>query len=259
MAEEKTELDEAGILALTAAGDRELREPGTELTPEQLELLVLVDGHSSAGKVMGRVRAASRDKARANLAELIAGGMVRIGAGDTNYIDAGDFFTKRAEGELQAEADARFLRAHGYCVHIARRAGPRAETAPKELTVLVIDDDPDISMLLGKYLKLEGLHTRLAATRTEIEAALSKKPLPDLVLLDVGLNDMDGFHVLATIRRHPRVGKLPVIMLTATATREVALKGIFGGADGHVTKPFQIHALVRAVKAVLGLEYDSKT
>src|SRR5689334_8905812 len=149
MAEQHTELDETGILALTAAGDRELREPGTELTPEQLELLVVIDGHSTAGKVMGRVRAASREQARGNLLELIAGGMVRVGTGDTNYIDAGDFFSKRAEGEQQAEADARFLRAHGYCVHIARRARPRPETAPKELTVLVIDDDPDISMLLG--------------------------------------------------------------------------------------------------------------
>jgi DNA-binding response OmpR family regulator len=47
-------------------------------------------------------------------------------------------------------------------------------------------------------------------------------------------------------------------MLTATATREVALRGILGGADGHVTKPFQIHPLVRAVKAVLGLKYDPR-
>ena len=82
--------------------------------------------------------------------------------------------------------------------------------------------------------------------------------MPDLILLDVGLIDMDGFHVLDRIRTHPRVGKLPVVMLTATATREVALRGILGGADGHVTKPFQIHPLVRAVKAVLGLEYDPR-
>jgi CheY-like chemotaxis protein len=257
VAEEQTELDETGILGLTPDGERELREPGTQLTPQQLELLVLVDGQSTAAGVLRRVSEPNRLKARENLRELLAKGVVRVGGPDTNYIDAGDFFTKSsAEVEAQAEADARFLRNHGYCIHMARRGAPRPATAPKELTVLVIDDDPDISMLLGKYLKLEGLHTRLAATRTEIEAALGKSPLPDLVLLDVGLKDMDGFHVLATIRRHPRVAKLPVIMLTATATREVALKGIFGGADGHVTKPFQIHALVRAVKAVLGLEYD---
>ena len=259
MAEELSELDENGILTLTAQGERDLREPGTERTPEQLELLVLIDGHSTAGKVIRRVREANRGKARANLVELIAQGVVRVGGPDSNYIDAGDFFSRSsADAEAQAEADVQFLRAHGYCINMARQGTPRPETAPKELTVLVIDDDPDISMLLGKYLKLEGLHTRLAATRPEIEAALGKAPPPDLVLLDVGLKDMDGFQVLAAIRRHPRVGKIPVIMLTATATREVALKGIFGGADGHVTKPFRIHALVRAVKAVLGLEYDSQ-
>jgi DNA-binding response OmpR family regulator len=45
-------------------------------------------------------------------------------------------------------------------------------------------------------------------------------------------------------------------MVTAAATREAVLRGIQGGADGYVTKPFQIHPLVRAVKEVLGLKYD---
>jgi CheY-like chemotaxis protein len=259
MAEEQTEFDETGILALTSEGERHLREPGTELTPKHLELLILIDGHSSAANVIRRARAANRAEARANLLEMIAIGFVRVAGPDTNYIDAGDYFTShRAQAEVLAEADAQFLRTNGYCVNMARQGKARQPTERRDLTVLVIDDDPDIGMLLHKYLRLEGLNTRMAATQQEIEAALSKSPPPDLVLLDVGLRDMDGFHVLKRIREHRRVGKLPVIMLTATATREVALKGILGGADGHVTKPFQIHPLVRAVKAVLGLEYDPR-
>jgi DNA-binding response OmpR family regulator len=80
--------------------------------------------------------------------------------------------------------------------------------------------------------------------------------LPDLVLLDVSLPDADGFDILARMRQHPVLRAVPVIMVTAAATREAVLRGIQGGADGYVTKPFQIHPLVRAVKEVLGLKYD---
>ena len=73
MAEEPIELDETGILALTGDGERHLREPGTELTPQHLELLILIDGHSSAAQVIRRVRDAHRPEARANLlAEQVA-------------------------------------------------------------------------------------------------------------------------------------------------------------------------------------------
>jgi CheY-like chemotaxis protein len=255
MAEELSELDENGVLALTEEGERDLREPGTELTPAQLELLILIDGHASVAKVVQRAREANRSAARANLMEMIEQGFVRIAGANTNYIDPGDFF-KAKSAEALAEEEARFLRANGYSVNMARVGMPRSSGKRTDLTVLVVDDDPDIGMLLRKYLKFEGLQTRMAATREEIEAALGKAPPPDLVLLDVGLEDMDGFHVLATLRRHPRLHDIPVIMLTATATREVALKGLIGGADGHITKPFNIHPLVRAVKAVLGLKYD---
>jgi CheY-like chemotaxis protein len=257
MAEEQPALDDDDILALTIEGERDLREPGTKLTAQQLELLILIDSHSTAAQVIRRVREANRGQARDNLAALIGRGHVKVTGPNTNYIDPGDYFSShRAQAEVLAEADAQFLQTNGYCINMARRGKGRQPADRKDLSVLVIDDDPDIGMLLGRYLKLEGLNTRMAASQAEIEAELNRPRVPSLVLLDVGLKDMDGFHVLAKIRSHPRLVRLPVIMLTATATREVALKGIVGGADGHVTKPFQIHPLVRAVKAVLGLEYD---
>jgi len=257
MAEEQIELDDDDILALTSEGERHLREPGTTLTAQQLELLILIDSHSTTASVIRRVRESNRAQARPNLVAMIEKGYVKVGGPNTNYIDPGDYFTShRAQAEVLAEADAQFLRTNGYCINMARQGKARQPVDRKDLAVLVIDDDPDIGMLLGRYLKLEGLSTRMAASQAEIEAELSRSPLPGLVLLDVGLKGMDGFHVLAKIRSHSRLARLPVIMLTATATREVALRGIVGGADGHVTKPFQIHPLVRAVKAVLGLEYD---
>ncbi len=263
--EEAASLGDATVLALTAQGERDLAEPGTVLSPAELELLVLIDGRSTLAQIERRARAEARSALRGTLRELIAKGLARIAAKpDGNFIDPGDFFTltpktpapASPEANSAADVSTAFLRRNGYCVNIARRGAIRGDAGARNLTVLVIDDDPDIGALLGKYLKLEGLTTRTAATREEIAAAFRRPPLPDLVLLDVGLTGMDGFQVLAKLREHPVLAKIPVIMLTATATREVVLKGIAAGADGHITKPFRIHPLVRAVKAVLGLAYD---
>jgi CheY-like chemotaxis protein len=103
-------------------------------------------------------------------------------------------------------------------------------------------------------LTYAGFVARVAANREQIVAAFRQPPLPDLVLLDVTLPDTNGFEVLATMRRHPILGEVPVIMVTGTATREAVLKGLLGEANGYITKPFQIAVLVKAVKAVLGIE-----
>lgn len=262
--------DDNTILALTREGERELREPGTTLAPAQLEALVLIDGLSTAAQVVKRASNVAPDMLRASLSELIGKGFVSVVA-DTAHdaLDPGDFFTiepahtitSEAGEQVQAEADTdtEFLRRNGYCVNMARR--PTVERKPVEgrkLMVFVVDDDPDICNLLQLYLKLEGFDTCTAANREEIVTVFRRTPLPDLVLLDVWLTDVNGFDVLAKMRQHPVLKKLPVIMLTAEATRAAVLKGILGGADGYITKPFQIHPLVKAVKTVLGLKHDPK-
>ena len=82
---------------------------------------------------------------------------------------------------------------------------------------------------------------------------MRQQPPPDLILLDVQLPDANGFDILAKMRQHPVLKSMPVIMLTAEATREAVLRGLQGGADGYVTKPFEPDMLITAVKAVLGL------
>jgi CheY-like chemotaxis protein len=259
-------LKDNDIVALTPKGERDLLEPGTQLSPAQLEVLVLMGGHASVAQIRKRARGAARKNLAGHLTELIDLGLVRISsAGADGGIDPGDFFTlktpaRRPSAEdtvaALADADSEFLRENGYCVNLARRGAARSRPAGETLLVLIVDDDPDIGALLRKYLKLEGLETRMAGTPEEIEAAFRQAKLPDLVLLDVQLGRVDGFHVLAKMREHPLIKSIPVIMLTGTANREVVLQGILGGADGHVTKPFKIHPMVRAVKSVLGLDYD---
>ncbi len=70
--------------------------------------------------------------------------------------------------------------------------------------------------------------------------------MPDLILLDVQLPDGNGFDILARMRQHPVLKNMPVIMLTAEATRESVLRGLQLGADGYVTKPFEPDVLVSA-------------
>jgi two-component system OmpR family response regulator len=116
-----------------------------------------------------------------------------------------------------------------------------------------VDDDTDLQKLIGTYLKLEGFITRAAFKRDDILIALRRQPTPDLILLDVHLGDANGFDILAKMRLHPVLKSMPVVMLTAEATRESVLRGLQAGADGYITKPFEVESVVAAVKAVLGL------
>lgn len=70
---------------------------------------------------------------------------------------------------------------------------------------------------------------------------------------------MDVLDILARTRQRTVLKNMPVIMLTAEATRDAVLRGLKGGADGYVTKPFEADVLVTAVKAVLGLDAPPKT
>jgi DNA-binding response OmpR family regulator len=95
----------------------------------------------------------------------------------------------------------------------------------------------------------------VAGDRDAIVEAL-REGRPDLVLLDVMLPDANGFDVLARIRQHPSLSDLPVVMMTSIATREAVIKGLACGADGYVTKPFQVHLLVKAIQTIFGLAHD---
>jgi DNA-binding response OmpR family regulator len=146
------------------------------------------------------------------------------------------------------------LQKKGYYVRIARRpAQSRERKEGWQPTILVVDDDPDLQKLIGTFFKMEGFNPRAAFKRADIPDALRQLPVADLILLDVQLPDGDGFHILAQMRLHPGLKAMPIIMLTAEATREAVLKGLRAGADGYVTKPFEPDSVVTAVKVVLGL------
>ncbi len=114
-------------------------------------------------------------------------------------------------------------------------------------SILVVEDDPDIAALITLYLEPRGFRIRIAGDGESALEALENESW-DMVLLDINLPDTDGFTLLATIRRTRSV---PVIMITARREDADAVRGLEGGADEYVTKPFSPRVLVARVDALL--------
>jgi CheY-like chemotaxis protein len=158
--------------------------------------------------------------------------------------------------ELQeAQNFAAMLKQQGYAVRIARQENETAKPASgAAYSVLVVEDNPTLSGVVRKALELEGFVARVAANRDEVVAELRKVPSPDLILLDVGLPDVSGLDILKRVRSHPMLKQIPIIMVTALTTREDVIRALAADANGYITKPFEFDALMKSIKAVLGLK-----
>ena len=119
--------------------------------------------------------------------------------------------------------------------------------APPAGTALLVEDEDAIAALVRSYLERDGFTVVRAARGDEALAELAARPVR-VVLLDVGLPDMDGFDVCRAIRASSRV---PVLMLTARDEEPDRVTGLEMGADDYVTKPFSPRELLARVKAVL--------
>jgi two-component system alkaline phosphatase synthesis response regulator PhoP len=114
-------------------------------------------------------------------------------------------------------------------------------------TILVVDDEPKITQLVRDYLESAGFAVVTAGDgREALMRAHTERP--DLVILDLGLPQLDGLDVTRSLRRD---GDLPIIMLTARDDETDKLIGLELGADDYVTKPFSPRELVARVRAVL--------
>ncbi len=114
-------------------------------------------------------------------------------------------------------------------------------------TVLVVEDELDIRELLRLIIGRAGMDVIEATTGSHgLRAFFQRRP--DLVILDIGLPDFDGWHLLERIRELSDVG---VLMLTACATEMEKVRGLRGGADDYLTKPFGRQELLARVEALL--------
>ena len=122
--------------------------------------------------------------------------------------------------------------------------------------VLVVDDEPDFSELAAFNLRRAGYEVQQAANGLDA-LQITRETLPDLVLLDVMLPEVDGFAVCEYIRKNPRTARIPVLLVTACCTDLSRSIGLEAGATGYLTKPVSPRELVQQVEHVLresGLE-----
>ncbi len=115
-------------------------------------------------------------------------------------------------------------------------------------TVLIIEDDPAISLGLKKNLKYEGYEV-LTSADGEKGLALAVDRRPDLIVLDVMLPNLNGFEIVKTLKRNEV--EVPVIILSAKDQEIDKIMGLDLGADDYMTKPFSVRELVARINAVL--------
>ena len=117
------------------------------------------------------------------------------------------------------------------------------------MKILIIEDDLDIVDTIMLIFEISWPEVKFVSTISGIESIeLVKKELPDAVILDLGLPDMDGMDVLQHIRQFSYV---PVIILTARTQPDSIVKGLEAGADDYLTKPFDPMVLIARIKSVL--------
>ena len=255
------------VFMLTDKGTAQIRGAATGLPAEALALLVLMDGKATVGDLEQKAPHIPSETLRNLLRALVAQGLVRQPTiAESDGLDFSAFFAApgaraepsagaQASAGREADSGAPQLERTGYYVSIARRA-VKAKTPQggAKWKAFVVEDDPDMAELVSRLLIGAGFEVETAANREQVLAGLRKQPLSDLIILDVMLPDANGFDILQRLKAHPALKAVPVIMLTADAARESVMRGIAGGADGYITKPFERAMLLDGVKAVLGLD-----
>jgi diguanylate cyclase (GGDEF)-like protein len=113
--------------------------------------------------------------------------------------------------------------------------------------ILVVEDDADISNMLDIYFSTKGYEVDVAP-RGEQAMEKCRRNLPDLIVLDIMLPDMDGYAVCQQLRTTTRTSHIPIIFLTQKDERSDRIAGLELGADDYVTKPFDIEELQLRVK-----------
>lgn len=119
--------------------------------------------------------------------------------------------------------------------------------------ILLVDDNPDNLMVLHGLLKDE-YRTSIATSGAEALALCQKEILPQLILLDVMMPEMDGYSVCEQLKASPRTADIPVIFLTARMEKEAEGKGFVVGGVDYITKPFSPPVLKARVETHLALK-----
>lgn len=252
------------IYSRSSAGSEALASVDTAVPTDYRRILALIEGETHSDVLRGRLRQFPDALLGDWLAELEEIGFVNSRPADsTQDLD----FTapprsspvRRAAVpadehriDSQARAAGAALEHRGVFLSPDRLRN-RAPVArkPDGIVVLIVEDDPDQAALADLRVSMGGYQVRLARDCQQLVDEIRTRVPPDAVLLDIMLPDGNGYDILASFRRHPRLALLPVIMLTVLAAPEDVRRGLALGADGYITKPYSRKILTGTLRTVL--------
>ncbi|NEP56318.1 MAG: response regulator transcription factor, partial [Symploca sp. SIO2G7] len=116
--------------------------------------------------------------------------------------------------------------------------------------LLLVDDDPNLILLVQDYLEFQGYRV-ITATNGLEALSLLERNIPDMIICDIMMPEMDGYTVVEQIRQNPRTNWLPVLVLSAKGQTQERIKGLNTGANVYMVKPFEPEELVAVVESSL--------
>jgi DNA-binding NarL/FixJ family response regulator len=116
--------------------------------------------------------------------------------------------------------------------------------------LLLIDDDPNLILLVKDYLEFRGYEVVTADNGKEALQLLAQAP-PDMIICDIMMPEMDGYGLIENVRQDRRTGWIPVLFLSAKGQSQDRIKGLNLGADVYMVKPFEPEELVAQVESSL--------
>lgn len=249
------------IYRVTPAGREAWESQDVAVPADYRRMLWMMDFHGHAGVIGDLVRRYPKRVLDDWLAEMEELGLIEE-APEREADDTHPAFSARDADQTMSMDRARLQQASEAAGSALARTGayvasdrvsqrPASSKAPSDTVVLIVEDDPDQLALADLRVSMVGYKVRVARSVNAYLQSMLDEGVPDLLLLDVVLPDGNGFDVLAKIRRHPVLGSLPVVMLTAKDDAADIGKGLLLGADGYITKPYTKNILADVIQRVL--------
>jgi two-component system, OmpR family, phosphate regulon response regulator PhoB len=122
-----------------------------------------------------------------------------------------------------------------------------SEHKPKK--ILIVDDEPDVADLVSYHLKAKGYQVE-TVNNPNVSIGTARSFLPDLVILDIMMPDLNGIQICRILRADPRLKNIPIIFLTAKGEETDRISGFESGCDDYICKPFSTKELILRVQSI---------
>ncbi len=119
-----------------------------------------------------------------------------------------------------------------------------------EASILVVDDEPDVRRMLQVILDKNGYGVQGVSSGLEALVAVNERE-PDLILLDIMMEGMDGWEVLKLLKMEERTRDIPVVILSARVEPRDKIRGLQEGAVDYITKPFSVKGVLNSIDLIL--------